>query len=58
MKRFTSYADARAAGMTFGGLSKAGHIEATDNAADLIQWLIYRSFTPFEAIIVVEDFRL
>ena len=58
MKLFSSYKAAKASGMMFAGLNKAGHIEATDDAGELISWLMERQFTPFEASLVVEDFRL
>lgn len=58
MKQFPSYKVAKLSGMTFAGLSRLGHIEATNDVYDMFIWLLKRGYTAFEASIVIEDFRL
>ena len=58
MEKFKSYEAAKAAGMVFAGRGRDGHIVGTRQARELIDWLINRSFTPFEATLCVENFRL
>lgn len=58
METFVSYEAAKAAGMTFAGRGRDGRIVGTRKATELIEWLIDRHWTPFEASLCVEDFRV